>query len=68
MLLTKTNLYALESFDNVCDKKGLQMATYLKKYEKIGRAYFKNWIRKSCACMQNCFNEMSFEEEKKGKT
>ena len=28
------NLHALESFDRVCDKKGLHMATYLKEEEE----------------------------------
>lgn len=27
--LTRINLYALDSFDIVCDRNGLQMATYL---------------------------------------
>lgn len=27
------NLYALDNFDIVCDKNGLQIATYLKRLE-----------------------------------
>ena len=42
MLLTKMNLYARESFDSVCDRKGLQIATYLLKQKKNRRREWEN--------------------------
>lgn len=45
LLLTKINLHALESFDRVCDKKGLHMATYLKEEEEEAMKYGKFLIK-----------------------